>query len=105
MELPEILEIMKSPEKIVDPRQANVMSGYLGGFITDLEEQLNEQNYEVSVEWGRLHKQEGTIAAADRAIELTDLYRKREKTKLLIGQLRRFRQDLRDRFEVLTKYQ
>lgn len=104
MELPEIIQIMSVPEKIVDPRQANVMSGYLNGFITDAEEQLNEENYAVSVEWGKLYEQLKTVAAADRAIELTDIYRQREKTKLLIGQLRRYRQDLRDRFEILTKY-
>jgi hypothetical protein len=104
MEIGKIIELMKEPEKLVDPRQINVMSGYLNGFITDGEEELNERNYQVSVKWAELRKELKSNAEADRAIELTDEYREREKLKLRIGRLRRFRADLRDRFEVLTKY-
>lgn len=105
MDLTEIIQKMSEPERIIDPRVANVMSGYLNGFITEKEEELNEMNYQVSVKWGNLRKDLLSNAEADRAIELTDEYRNREKTKLLIGQLRRYRQDLRDRFEILMKYQ
>ncbi len=102
MELPQILEILKSPEKIIDPSQCNLIASYLGGFINDYEESLNEQNYQVSVKHAELYESLKKITAADRALELTDIYRAREKTKLTISQLRRLRADLRDRFSVLS---
>lgn len=104
MELKQIIELMVSPEKLVDPRQVNVMCGYLSGFITDLEEQLNEENYQVSSKWAELRQDLKSNAEADRAIELTDIYRQRERTKIKTAQLRRHRADLNNRFEVLTKY-
>ena len=56
MELSRIIEIMGSPEKVIDPAQANIISGYLNGFISEAEEQLNEENYAVSVKWSELKK-------------------------------------------------
>jgi len=102
MELAKIIEIMRTPEKIIEPGQCNIISSYVGGFISHYEEQLNEENYQVSVKWGELRKELKTNSEADRAIEMTEIYRQREKTKLLIGQLKRFRGDLRDRFAVIT---
>lgn len=104
MELKKIIELMVSPEKLIDPRQINVMCAGLSGFITDLEEQLNEENYAVSVKWAAIRKNLKHNTEADREIELTDIYRQREKTKLTLAKLRRFRADLKDRFEVLTRY-
>lgn len=99
-----ITELMKSPEKLIDPRIINNLCGYLSGFITDLEEQLNEENYMVSIEWQAIRKTVKHNTEADRAIEMTDIHRQREKTKLTMAKLRRFRSDLKDRFEVLTRY-
>lgn len=99
-----IVELMAAPEKLIDPRIINNLCGYLSGFITDLEEQINEENYQVSVKWAELRKTLKSNAEADRELELTDVYRNREKTKLKTSQLRRYRADLKDRFEVLTKY-
>lgn len=93
---------MANPEKLIDASQVNLLSSYIGGFISDCEETLNEENYQVSVKWAELRQTLKTNSEADRAIELTDLYRQREKTKLRISQLKRFRGDLRSRFEVLA---
>lgn len=102
MELQKIIEIMSEPEKIIDPEKSNILASYISGFITENEELLNEQNYQVSVKHVELYKQSGKISVADREIELTDIYRAREKTKLTLSQLKRFRGDLNDRFRVLT---
>jgi hypothetical protein len=75
---------------------------YLSGYITENEELLNEQNYQVSVKHADLYQTLKKISVADREIELTDIYRAREKTKLTLSQLKRLRADLRDRFAVLT---
>lgn len=102
MELSKIIEILKEPEKIISPVQANLVSSYLSAYITDAEEKLNEENYSVSVKWRELRERMKTNTEADREIELTDIYRQREKTKLLIGNLKRLRGDVKDRFQVLT---
>lgn len=95
---------MAEPEKLIDPRLINELSTYLNGFITELEEDINEQNYIVSLKWADLRKQLKSNVEADRQLELTDEYRAREKQKILSGRLRRFRQDLKDRFRVLTNH-
>lgn len=102
MTLEKILELMKEPEKLIDPGQINLLTSYISGFISHFEEDLNEQNYQVSARWAELYKSEGKIAAAERALELEPIYQAREKTKLRIGQLGRFRSDLKDRFRVIT---
>lgn len=103
MELSKITELMKEPEKLIDGGQINLLSSYTGGFISDAEELLNEQNYQVSSEWAKLRTLLKTNTEADREIELSQIYRDREKTKLLIAKLKRFRGDLKDRFAVITQ--
>lgn len=102
MELSKITELMKEPEKLIDGGQINLLSSYTGGFISHFEEQLNEENYQVSAKWKELRETVKTDTKADREIELSDIYRQREKTKLTIAQLKRFRADLLDRFRVVT---
>ena len=98
----EALQIAGSPEKIIDPAKANFLAAFLGGLISDKEEELNERNYQVSVRWGKLRESFKTNAEADRRIELESVYLEREKVKLFIGKLRRLRGDIKDRFAVLT---
>ena len=93
---------MAQPERLIDPGQINIMSGYLNGFISSMEEEINEQNYIVSLKWSDIRKVLKSNAESDRELELTDEYRNREKAKILLGRLKRFRADLKDRFIVLT---
>lgn len=102
MDIERIVELMAEPEKLNDSSQINVLSSYVGGFVTELEETLNEENYQVSLKWLDLRKELKSNAEADRAIELTDIYREREKNKILLARLKRFRGDLRDRFQVVS---
>lgn len=102
MTIEQITTLMAAPEKLIDPRQVNLLSSYIGGYISDLEEELNERNYQCSVRWGELREAVKSDAKADRALELTQEYREREKQKLLLSKLKRFRADLKDRFLVVT---
>ena len=104
MKLEQIKELMASPERLIDPRVITTLISYLSNYITDLEETINEENYQVSVKWSQIRKEVKTNSTADREIELTDIYRQRELTKLKCAELRRYRSDLKDRFEVLTRY-
>lgn len=96
------LETFKSPEKIIDPETCNFVTSFLTGWIVDTEETLNEQNYQVSVKFGELYAATSKISLAERQLELEPIYLAREKTKLKVAQLKRYRQDLKDRFNVLT---
>lgn len=103
MELSQIIELLKSPEKVSDLGEINNLCSYLSGFITDLEMEIDERNYQVSVKHYGLMEELKTIAKADRAIEMTPEYRDREKAKLKLNQLKRLRADLKDKFRVITQ--
>jgi hypothetical protein len=96
------LEILKEPEKVIDPRICNELTSHLSAWISDIEEEIHERNLQVSVKWGELKKALKSIAETDRAIELEPVYQDREKAKLKYSQLRRLRADMKDRFTVLT---
>lgn len=102
MTLDEILEKLREPEKIVSPQDCNFLSSYLAGFISDYEEELHDLNLTVSNKWLELREKVGSDTKADRALEVEDIYRRREKLKLTIKQLSRLRADLRDRYSVIT---
>ncbi len=96
------LEKFKNPEKLIDPEETNFVISFLTGWIADTEETLNEQNYRVSVQFGELYATTSKISLAERQLELHPTYLAREKTKLHLAQLKRYRQDLKDRLNVLT---
>lgn len=96
------LEKFKSPEKLIDPEETNYVISYLTGWIADQEELLNEQNYQVSVRFGTLYASAHKISLAERVLETDPIYLAREKTKLKVVQLKRYRQDLKDRLNILT---
>jgi hypothetical protein len=93
---------LKELEKVIDPIECNLLCGYISGFLQDYEEALHEINLLVSKEWLKIRELAGTSTRADRLLEVTDLYQKRERIKLSISQLKRMRSDLKERFAVLT---
>ena len=101
MELNEVLDKIKEPEKLIDPEEVNLLKFYVSAFITDREELLNEQNYMVAVKRRELLIEHKSVAKADLYLELEPRYLEREKTKLLIKDLRSIRSNLKDRYEVL----
>lgn len=103
MELKQITDRLKELEKIVDPAEANIISSYLNGFITDYEETLFEMDLIVSNKWLSLREAAKSNNQADRLLEISEEYRKRERVKLTISQLKRLRADLKSRFEILTQ--
>lgn len=102
MDLKNILEQMKEPERLNDPRDVQVLASYVSSYISHFEEELSEQNYQVSSKWAELRKELKTSKETDQALELTEIYRTRETTKLNLAKFRRFRADLRSRLDILT---
>jgi hypothetical protein len=101
MTIEEIIDAIKEPEKLIDPERVNLLKFYVSAFITDREELLNEQNYQVAIKRRELLIEHKSVAKADLYLELEPRYLEREKTKLLIKDLRSIRSNLRDRYEVL----
>jgi hypothetical protein len=102
MELQQILTELSEIEKIIDPAKCNIISSYLNGFITEMEDDLHIQNLAVSNRWLEIRETQKSDSKTDRALEVDPLYQKREKLKLQISQLKRLRSDLKGRFEVLA---
>lgn len=98
----QLLDELKQIDRIVEPEKCNTLSSYLNGYITDYENTLHELNLAVSNKWLELREQHKSDSKTDRALEISDIYQKREKTKLTISQLKRLRGDLRDRFAILS---
>jgi hypothetical protein len=101
MTIEEITNAIKEPEKLIDPEMVNLLKFYVSAWITDREEELNEQNYQVAIKRRELLIEHKSVAKADLYLELEPRYLEREKTKLLIKDLRSIRSNLKDRYEVL----
>lgn len=98
----EIFERVRELDKIVDPSECNILSGYLSGYIMDYEEQLHELNLIVSNDWLKIRVKAKSANEADKKLEVSPSFRKRERVKLTMAQLKRIRSDLKDRFQILT---
>jgi hypothetical protein len=102
MTIEEITKRIAEPEKLVSPEEVNLLKFYVSSWITDKEEELNEQNYQVAIKRRELLIEHKSVAKADLYLELEPRYLEREKTKLLIKDLRSIRSNLRDRYDVLV---
>ncbi len=99
-----IIERLSEPDKLIDPREVNVLSSYLNGHITTLEEES----------WGRqlvasnkLSELNDTLSAAKADVQwkVSNEYRLWQGLERTIKKLKRYRADLKDRFAVLTGQQ
>ncbi len=102
MEELEIYNKLKELENIINPEECNLLSSYIGGFLQDYEERLHELNLIVSNKWLKIREECKSSTEADRKLEISEEYQKRERIKLSMSQLKRMRADLKDRFQVLT---
>lgn len=98
----EIIEELKTLDRISDPIKCNSLSSWLNGYITKYEDELHDINLAVSNKWLELREKNKSDSKTDRDLETSEIYQKKEKTKLKISQLKRLRGDLRDRFQILT---
>jgi len=102
MELSEIIEQLSNPEKLISPERINILSAHLNGYITDLEEQEWEDQLRASNKKMELYTEEKTNASAETKWKTTSEFAEWKKTERLVRRLKRFRADLKDRFQVLT---
>lgn len=103
MTIEEITNRIKEPEKLVNPEEVNILKFYVSSWIIDKEEELNKQNYKVAIKRRELLIEYKSVAKADLYLELEPVYLDREKTKLLIKELRSIRSNLKDRYDALNQ--
>lgn len=106
MELDEILEKMKNPEALIDPGDMTILAQHIGGFITDYELQYDETKMEFSFKWEKVkYETEDGKPLSDKQTEIRmmrdDVYKKLNKVKRTLGELKRYRADLHRRIDVM----
>ncbi len=92
---------MEDPSKLIQPEQINTLSSYLNGFITDGELELWEKQLLASNKEVELLSSDITNAKAKALWRVSPEYAEWKKTERLVRQLKRFRQDLKDRMSIL----
>lgn len=107
MELPEILAKMAEPEKLVDPNEMVLLNQYISGFITDYDLKYDEAKMAYSFRWEAV-KYEPTASGKPLSDKQTEIKMMRDsvyvdmlKIKRTLSELKRYRQDLNRRIEVI----
>lgn len=110
MELSQILEILKEPEKLVEPTLINTIVSYLGGFITDTELELDDLKIAYSFAWEKEKYGDNTSTGdlkplTDKQTEIKmmrdPIYTKLNQIKRKLGELKRYRADLRSKLDII----
>lgn len=96
-----IIQRLSEPEKLIDPREINTLQGYLNGHISDLEEESWGRQLIASNKLAELNI-ELSAAKADVQWKVSNEYRLWQGLERTVKKLKRYRTDLRDRFQVLT---
>lgn len=99
--LEKIIERLSEPEKLIDPREINTLQGYLNGYITDLEEEAWGRQLVASNKLAELST-DNSAAKAEILWKVSNEYRLWQGLERTIKKLKRYRSDLKDRFQVLT---
>lgn len=106
MELNEILELMKEPEKLTEPNEMVLVASHIGGFITDYELQYDEAKIEFSFKWEKVkYETEDGKPLSDKQTEVRmmrdPVYKKLNQIKRTLGELKRYRADLHRRIDII----
>ncbi len=102
MDLDKIISRLSEPEKLIDPNEISILQGYLNGYITDLEEDCWGRQLVASNKLAELSAMpEMSVGKADILWKVTNEYRLWRGQELVLKKLKRYRSDLRDRFQVL----
>lgn len=111
MEISEILAKMAEPEKLIDPNEMSLISSYISGFITDYTLQYDEAKLEYSFTWEATKYGTHTLPPenkkplSDKQTEIQmmrdPVTAKLNKIKRTLSELKRYRQDLNRRIEIV----
>ncbi len=96
-----IIERLSEPEKLIDPQEINILQGYLNGHITDQEELEWQKQLIASNKLAELNV-ELSASKAEVQWKISQEYQDFKKVERTVRKLKRYRADLRDRFNLLT---
>lgn len=102
MELQQLLEYAKDPEKIINPTVADDLLFWASGYLTDYEESLATVDQQVAQKRLELIDQHGSVAKAEAYIEVEDTYLQQQTIERRIRQLKAFKSNVKRRYEILT---
>ena len=120
MELQEVLDLMKQPEKLVDPNQIVVVVQHISEFITHYELEYYELKLKFSMRWeavkyaplsvppeigenGKIKKVSKALTDKQTEIRMMQevVYKELMETKRRLGELKRYRSDLNRRLDII----
>ncbi len=102
MEIQQVLEKIKEPDKLIDPREVDTLLFWVSGWLGDYEERLAEVDQRVAVVYDDLATEHGSDAAGKRKLALTDIFKEQKEIERRIRSLKAFKANLRRRYSILT---
>lgn len=102
MTFEQVLEKIKEPEKLADPREVDALIFEVSGWIGDYEETLATNDQVIAVLYDNLAEKHGSDAAGKRKLALTDEYKEHKRVERVIKRLKAFKANLKRRYEILT---
>ncbi len=100
MEIDEIIKRLSEPEKLNSPEEINMLQSYLNGHISDLENTEWERQLVASNKLAELNI-ELSAAKAEVHWKVSNEYRLWIGISRTVKKLKRYRSDLKDRFNLL----
>lgn len=102
MTIKEVLDKLKDPTKLIDPREVDELLFWVSSWISDYEETLAEVDLQVAVKEDDLVEKYGTNAKARTKLKVEAIYIRQKEIERRIRQLKAFKSNLRRRYEILT---
>lgn len=102
MELADILEKTKEPEKLINPQEIVNLRIAIAEIVDDLKEEIFELKLQVSIKLVDIRKHTTSATMAKAELEQTEIYRKYHEAVRLKERLNGFRVDLKDKLFLIT---
>ena len=102
MKFEEVIEWVKTPDKLIDPRVVDELIFHVSAWKDDYEESLVEVDQQVAVNKLQLIETHKSVAKAEAFLAVEPIYIKQQEIEFRIKQLASFRSNLKRRYEILT---
>jgi len=102
MEIKDLLEYAKAPEKIISPVVCDELLFWASSYLTEYEEGLAEVDQQVSQKRLELISLHNSVAKAAAYLEVEDVYLQQQTIERRIRQLKAFKSNVKRRYEILT---
>ncbi len=102
MKFNEVIQWIKTPDKLIDHRVVDELIFHVSAWKTDKEEELVEIDQRVAAKRLELIEIHKSVAKADAHLAVEPIYIQQQKIEFSIKQLSSFRSNLKRRYEILT---